>query len=289
MTIGSLFSGIGGLELGLERAGLGPVVWQAEANIFCRGVLARHWPSAKRLVDVREVKRGTVEEVDLVCGGFPCQDVSQAGRGAGIAEGTRSGLWIEFARILGELRPPLVVVENVPGLRNRGLRRVLADLAGLGFDAAWTTLGAFEVGAPHRRDRLFVIAADPDRVDVRDIAERIETRRLDVRASRQAEPYDDGETRAPSDADGERLEALPASRVHGERPTWDNASRRRGSGGVGYASPQPCIRRVDDGISSGVGRWDERIRALGNAVVPQCAELIGLAIVDALEAKGAKP
>lgn len=282
MTIGSLFSGIGGLELGLERAGLGPVLWQAEVDPFCRGVLARHWPGAARFSDVREVSSATAQPVRLVCGGFPCQDVSVAGKQRGIAEGTRSVLWSEYARILAELRPELAVIENVPGLRGRGLRRVLADLAGIGLDATWTTLGAFEVGAPHRRDRLFIVAADPDRFDVRIIAERIEARRLDVRAGREAFVDDDGRAGTSPDSDGERFEAQPPTRLHDQRPQWDDAARRGGPRGGGYSMPQPCIRRMDDGATSGVGSWDERIRALGNAVVPQCAELVGRAIVDCL-------
>src|SRR5512146_2306862 len=115
LTIGSLFSGIGGLELGLERAGLGPVVWQVEKDAYCRAVLAKHWPDATRYEDVKDVGRGNLHNVDLICGGFPCQDVSCAGKRAGIS-GERSGLWTEFARITGELRPRYVIVENTAGL-----------------------------------------------------------------------------------------------------------------------------------------------------------------------------
>ena len=114
MLIGSLFSGIGGLELGLERAGLGRVVWQIEIDPTRRRVLAKHWPYVRRYVDVRE--RHELEPVDILCGGFPCQDVSDAsrGRGGGI-EGQRSGLWKEYARIIGDLEPLFVIVENVAG------------------------------------------------------------------------------------------------------------------------------------------------------------------------------
>lgn len=111
MRIGSLFAGIGGLELGLERAGVGHTVWQVEKDEFCRKVLARHWPDAARYEDVTTVDWSTVEPVEVLCGGFPCQDISLAGKGAGLA-GERSGLWWEYLRAIRELRPRFVVVEN---------------------------------------------------------------------------------------------------------------------------------------------------------------------------------
>jgi C-5 cytosine-specific DNA methylase len=121
LTIGSLFSGIGGLDLGLERAGLGPVLFQVEIDPFCRAVLAKHWPKALRHDDVRTVGRtATLPRVDLLCGGFPCQDVSGAGKGAGL-EGERSGLWFEFHRIVAATLPRFVVVENVASGKGRYL------------------------------------------------------------------------------------------------------------------------------------------------------------------------
>jgi site-specific DNA-cytosine methylase len=165
-TIGSLFSGIGGLELGLERAGVGRVVWQVERDAFCRSVLERHWPHATRYDDVRSVGRSTLASVDGICGGFPCQPVSVAGKRR--AQADDRWLWPDFARIVEEFGPRFVVIENVPGLRTAGLRDVLSDLARLGFDAEWSTLSAAEVGAPHGRERLFIVATHPDRLRVRD-------------------------------------------------------------------------------------------------------------------------
>lgn len=174
MTVGSLFSGIGGLELGLERAGLGPVMWQAERDPYCLAVLRRHWPDARRFSDVREVGSGAAR-VDVVCGGFPCQPVSLAGRR--LAQADERWLWPEFARVIRAVEPKVVVIENVPGLRTAGLRDVLADLADLGFDAEWTCVAAGEdprrthgwphAGAPHERRRIFLVATHPDRVEVR--------------------------------------------------------------------------------------------------------------------------
>lgn len=157
MRIGSLFSGIGGLELGLEWAGVGHTVWQVEQDPFCRAVLAHHWPDAVRHNDVRTVGAHNLEPVDVICGGFPCQDISYAGKGAGLS-GERSGLWSEFARIVGELGPQFVVVENVAALLTRGIDAVLGTLADLGYDAEWSTLRASDVGAPHRRERVFIVA-----------------------------------------------------------------------------------------------------------------------------------
>ena len=157
ITVGSLFSGIGGLELGLEWAGLGPVLFQVEKEPFCREVLARHWPTVARFDDVCTVGAHNLPAVDLLCGGFPCQDLSLAGKGAGL-DGERSGLWWEYARIVREIRPRFVVVENVAALLSRGLDRVLGTLATLGYDAWWDCIPAAAVGAPHQRDRLFVVA-----------------------------------------------------------------------------------------------------------------------------------
>ena len=156
MTFGSLFAGIGGLDLGFEWAGFTPV-WQVELNPFCRAVLAKHWPDVQRFDDVRTVGAHNLEPVDVIVGGFPCQDVSDAGLRAGI-DGERSGLWREFARVVRELRPRIVVVENVSGLLVRGMGRVLGDLADLGYDAEWVRVRASDVGAPHRRGRIFIVA-----------------------------------------------------------------------------------------------------------------------------------
>ena len=159
LAIGSLFSGIGGLELGLEHATGGRVCWQVERDAWCRDVLAKHWPDAVRYDDVCTVNG--LPAVDLICGGFPCQDVSLAGKRAGFG-GERSSLWREYRRIIADVRPRLVFVENVPGLLTaddgHAFAEVLGDLAALGFDATWDVFRASDVGAPHRRERLFLLA-----------------------------------------------------------------------------------------------------------------------------------
>ena len=163
LTIGSLFSGIGGLELGLEHATGGRVVFQVERDAWCRDVLAKRWPDAVRHDDVCTV-RG-LSRVDILCGGFPCQDVSLAGKRAGFA-GERSSLWREYRRIVADVRPRFVFVENVPGLLTAddgwAFGEVLGDLAALGFDATWDVFRASDVGAPQRRERIFLLAYRDD-------------------------------------------------------------------------------------------------------------------------------
>ena len=127
LTFGSLFAGIGGMDLGLERAGM-QCKWQVEINPYAQKVLAKHWPHVDRFEDVRAVGARELAPVDLIAGGFPCQDISHAGLRAGI-DGERSGLWSEFARLVRELRPRYVLVENVAALLVRGVERVLGDLA----------------------------------------------------------------------------------------------------------------------------------------------------------------
>lgn len=156
-----LFSGIGGFSLGLERTGGFETVAFCEIEPFCRRVLAKHWPAVAQYDDVRTLTADRLRAdgiaVDVICGGFPCQDISEAGLAAGI-DGARSGLWREFARLIGDLRPRVVLVENVAALLGRGLGRVLGDLAAIGYDAEWHCLPAGYIGAPHERDRLWIIA-----------------------------------------------------------------------------------------------------------------------------------
>lgn len=159
MIVGELFAGIGGFGLGLERAGA-RVAWQVEINEQARGVLARHWPGVARHEDVREVGAGTLEAVDVVAGGFPCQDLSIAGRRAGLG-GERSGLWWEFHRIVSELRPRWVFAENVPGLLSsnggRDMGTVLGSLAQLGYGYAYRVLDARFFGLAQRRARVLIV------------------------------------------------------------------------------------------------------------------------------------
>lgn len=243
MRIGSLFSGIGGLELGLERAGFGPTVWQVEKNAQCRDVLARHWPEAVRHEDVHDVGASILTPVELVCGGFPCNDISSAGGRTGLA-GPKSGLWYEFARIVGELCPDWVVVENVQSGADRWVDRVRGDLAELGYASLPVPLQARDVGAPHRRARVFLVAHTHEQRQQAESASRLHARgqsghHLTRRRDRAFPP-------GPADAQAWRA--------------WRAAGRC-----------EPVVRRKSDGLCH---RMD-RLRMLGNAVVPECAEVIG--------------
>lgn len=156
-----LFSGIGGFSLGLERAGGFKTVAFCEIEDYPRRVLAKHWPEVPIYHDVRELTADTLRRdgiaVDVICGGFPCQDLSIAGKQAGI-DGERSGLWSEIARLTGEIQPRFVLVENVSELLRLGMGRVLGDLASLGFDAEWHCIPASAIGAPICRDRVWLVA-----------------------------------------------------------------------------------------------------------------------------------
>jgi DNA (cytosine-5)-methyltransferase 1 len=249
MNFLSLFSGIGGLDLGLERAGM-TCVGQVEIDPFCRRVLAKHWPDVWKHDDVTtltgEMTREHCGKVDLIAGGFPCQDISLAGesngRGRAGLDGARSGLWTEFARLLREVRPRVCLVENVAALVGLGLGRVLGDLAESGFDAAWDCIPAAAAGARVFRDRVFIVASSDPMV----VSDRF----------------------APWNLQS-------ASRKEQER--WQSFSRIRPSfDGTPWAE-EPGVGRVAYGVPNGM----DRNRGLGNAVVPQVAELIGRAIIAA--------
>jgi DNA-cytosine methyltransferase len=291
MRIGSLFSGIGGLELGLEWAGLGPTAWQVEIDQFCRRVLEWHWPRAERFTDVREVGKHNLAPVDVLCGGFPCQDVSSAGKGAGIKEGTRSGLWIEYARIIHELSPPWVVVENVASGTRRWLPRVRRDLHVLGYASTAVSLSAADVGAPHLRRRIFVVAHP-----YRDVLREQSRRRERAYWASEAVPGQPRSEGLVTDADrngesalSEYAEVGGASELaadartqgrEGPRPHTHEGWCRSASGAWG--PPLGGLVPVVHGLPGGVvgRRRRERIRALGNSVVPQCAEVIGRMIAE---------
>lgn len=279
MTFGSLFAGIGGMDLGLERAGM-TCKWQVELDPFCQKVLAKHWPHVKRYGDIRTVG-SELEPVDLIAGGFPCQDVSCAGTGAGI-DGARSGLWSEMLRIIRLVRPRFVLVENVSALLTRGIERVLGQLAESGYDAEWQSLPAAAFGAPHIRDRVFIVAyADGQRKpqpegliqnvrrwachggqDVADAAVEYSQWRLES---------DDGEAISGWNQDAE------------ERDTDRFEPEKRSGADRGLPSAaewwriEPAVGRMAHGVPHRV----DRLKGLGNAVVPQVAEWIGRRILEA--------
>lgn len=248
MNVLDLFSGIGGFSLGLERAGMKTVAF-CEIDKKAQLVLKKHWPEVPIFEDVSRLKKEDInEQVDVICGGFPCQDISLAGRGEGL-DGKRSGLWFEFHRLIKEIRPRYAIIENVSALRSRGLEEVLRGISEIGYDAEWHCIPASAVGAPHQRDRIWIVAY----------------------------------------IGGSGGEGLVASTDIGKaRQGWVRCEKN-----LFYISsspfqsgdrwPTPLIRRMDDGIPNRV----DRLKQLGNAVVPQIPELIGTAIMNAERLKTA--
>lgn len=286
LTVGSLFSGIGGLELGLERTGGFKTAWQCEIDPFCLKVLAKHWPEVKRFTDVK--KMGLEEDipyVDVICGGFPCQDISCAGKGAGI-HAERSGLWWEAIRIIRMVRPRFVIVENVAALLNRGLDEVLGSLAESGYDAEWQVLSAAMFGAPHLRRRCFILAypnclrfdsggaEQPLSGNWADGKEGVASHTDCWNGDGWAEPGNGGPDRAI--LHGTKGTIANTTRVLLQR--FNDRPRQVEPWGSDWRQAPPAICGMDDGIP---GRVD-RLRSLGNAVVPQVSEYVGRCILEAL-------
>lgn len=250
LTIGSLFTGIGLLDIAVERVTGGNVLWQCEIDVWRRAVLRKWWPDAERYGDVTRLFYP--ERVDILCGGFPCQDVSTAGRRVGIS-GARSGLWREYARIIGEIDPHIVFIENVPGLERRGLDQVLKSLDALGYSSRRGRLAACDVGAPHRRERLFILAyADEGRVW--ELAERVEQL-----ASKREDAFD-----------------LDDRATRSVAPDWPPGlgADRWGAWLEDHPGCEPGIYRVAHGRANGMEQLRRaRVAALGDAVCPQQAEI----------------
>jgi len=253
-----LFSGIGGFSLGLERAGFETVAF-CEIEEYPRKVLAKHWPDVPIYEDVRNVTREQLESdgitgIDVITGGFPCQDLSVAGKQAGIT-GERSGLWGELARIISEVRPRYAIVENVTALlsgdRGGWFGRVLGDLAEIGYDCEWHCIPAANVGAPHQRDRVWIVAYSNE-----------------IRCGNGILINRQHENNRNKEWDLSQNIKSGSQREH-----WIiQVSKAQG----GYVS-QSDFHRVDDGLQEEL----DRHRCLGNAVVPQIPELIGRAIMEA--------
>jgi DNA (cytosine-5)-methyltransferase 1 len=246
----SLFAGIGGFDLGLERTGGFQTVAFCEINEFCQRVLAKHWPKVPCYDDIRRLDADTLARdgigIDVICGGFPCQDVSTANHSGKGLDGEKSGLWREYARLIGELRPSFVIVENVAALLGRGMGQVLGDLSAIGYDAEWEVVSASDVGAPHDRQRVWLVAYP---------ATQRRERVLRNWTWRSAEARDEWPA-APLDS-------------HRSALAWLEPTLAR-------ISP---VLRDDDGLPGRLAQ--QQLGALGNAVVPQIPELIGRAILQA--------
>lgn len=268
MNVLDLFSGIGGFSLGLERAGMKTVAF-CEVDKKCQQVLKKHWADVPIFNDVTTLSSKDLHEpIDLICGGFPCQDISLAGKGAGLA-GERSGLWWQFHRLIKEIKPKYVIAENVAALRSRGLDEVLRSLSAVGYDAEWHCIPASAIGAPHRRDRIWIVAY---------------SRHWSWRDIRFAKEGDNSQSKRTTNTN-------QVSRPSEQSSFISNANSAQLQGG-GLSSRiltkntniscnswwkiEPNVGRVANGVP---GRVD-RLKQLGNAVVPQIPEIIGRAILE---------
>ncbi len=262
-----LFAGIGGFSLGLERTGGFATVAFCEIEPYCQQVLRKHWPNVPIYEDVREVTAERLEadgiECDVITGGFPCQDISVAGKGAGI-EGSRSSLWSELARIIGEVRPAYAILENVSALLGRGLDRVAGDLAEIGYDCEWHCIPASAIGAPHIRDRVWIIAR-PQHTDTTSGILSAEQKCKHQGAEDNGAICQDV---ADTNSKGLEKRFLTKNRFRDLRQEGETFAQ--GS----WWAVEPDVGRVAHGIPARV----DRLRGLGNAIVPQVAEVIFRAI-----------
>jgi len=276
-----LFSGIGGFSLGLQRTGHFKTVAFCDFDKKTHPVLKKNFPEVPIYDDVRTLKGEDIGTVDIITGGFPCQDLSVAGKGAGLA-GERSGLWYEMHRLIKETKPRWVIAENVSALRSRGLDEVLRSLAEIGYDAEWHCIPASAVGAPHRRDRIWIVAYPNSN---------------DRRSGSSAESHQ-WQTRVESGGSGAGFDKQETEQNVADSGSegwqgwvhwWANKERQSELGYLGCRSSvdgqstqdwwatEPSVGRVANGVPNRV----DRLKQLGNALVPQIVTIIGNAIVEA--------
>ena len=261
MNVLDLFSGIGGFSLGLERAGMTTVAF-CEIDPICRKVLKKHWPHVPVFEDVSTLTKDCINaNIDVIAGGFPCQDISLAGRAAGLA-GERSGLWFQYHRLIKEIQPRYAIIENVSALRSRGLDEVLRSLAEIGYDAEWHCIPASALGAPHQRDRVWVIAYMANIGSGR----RGEPQKRQMEQPRRAETISTSFDVADANS----------AQCEGRRLSSGAYEKYADACSAGWWEVEPNVGRV----AYGVPAWAHRLKQLGNAVVPQIPELIGRAIID---------
>jgi DNA (cytosine-5)-methyltransferase 1 len=236
LTVGSLFSGIGGLDLGLERAGM-RVIWQSEIDLYSSRVLAKHWPDVPNYGDIKEIDWRTITRPDVICGGYPCQPFSTAGNRQGRQDPRHLWPWVLDA--ISELRPRYVILENVRGHLSLGGLSVIGELADSGYDAEWRIIPASSVGAYHRRERVVIVAYPQGQF---------------------------GHGVIDNERNSGRPEAFPESR---------NSCRPENEPGRFWETESGMDR-----VANGVPDLMDRLKGLGNAVVPQVAELVGRLVIE---------
>lgn len=276
ITFGSMFAGIGGIDLGFERCGM-ECRWQVEIDKYANRVLEKHWPNVERWGDVCTFPPDSSSKwkVDVIAGGFPCQDISVAGKGEGLS-GKRSGLFYEIIRVARQVRPRAIVLENVSALLVRGMGSVLGELAEIGFDAEWHCIPAAGVGAPHRRDRVFIIAYTKHDGSHRNGKDEQKREREEMGRSQFA--GGNGGDWNVADFDNKQRKGSEQKTLL--RQSTLQRQFRRSCEGIGKQwSVEPNVGRVANGVS----RRLDRIKGLGNAVVPQVAQVVGTMLLQRLE------
>lgn len=286
MKVLDLFSGIGGFSLGLELTGGFETVAFCEIDPYCQEILRMQWPDVPIFSDIQELTNDTLKECnispDIIVGGFPCQNISTAGKGEGII-GERSGLWKEMFRLIRDVRPAWAVIENVSALRSKGLVMVLEDLSSLGYISQWHCISASSIGAPHQRDRIWITAhRDPNNESQSTMPEYAEAPGLpgdvaytDTRCDRENQ-----KVQARGDAFNSSREDVAHTRL---KPTQvQTQGQQPAEQEPQWPTPweaEPSVGRVVDGLPN---RMD-RLKALGNAVVPQIPYAIGRAILEVID------
>jgi len=292
MKVLDLFAGIGGFTLGLERAGFETVAF-CEIEPYAQKVLQKNWPEVPIYDDVRQLTAERLAAdgigVDVITGGFPCQDISLAGRQAGI-EGERSGLWGEIARLISELQPRYAIMENVTNLisgdSGRWFGRVLGDLAEIGYDAEWHCIPASAIGAHHHRDRVWIICYQREVLLENTRHRKWRDAESHFRGKDTSKEWqrDTNKTERPSEDVADALYPRLQRGIH----WWTDQERQNKLGhfgccGTTHGQPrqntwdsEPDVGRVANGVPA----RSHRLKCLGNAVVPQIPELIGRAIME---------
>jgi len=285
MKVLDLFAGIGGFTLGLERAGFETVAF-CEIDPFAQKVLNKNWPKVPIYDDVKEITAAQLRtdgiEVDIITGGFPCQDISVAGRQEGL-KGKRSGLWSECARLLRDIRPRYAIFENVRNLLNGNngdwFRQVLWEISAIGYDVEWHCIPASALGAHHKRDRVWIVAycnSDDRRRRSSAQSHQRETR-LESRCSSAGQSFTEA-TQTMADSSSERLQRSTKAGNNGENRTKSRYQLITGCSGVSWDAWQTesSVGRVANGVPDRT----HRLKCLGNAVVPPIPEMIGRAIMQ---------
>lgn len=295
LRILDLYSGIGGFSKAFEDVSSEHFKTHAfcEIDKYAQLVLKKHWPLTPIFEDVRTIPGKMFRHrIEIICGGFPCQDISVAGKQRGINEETRSGLWFEYKRLIEEIKPRWVVIENVANLRSNGLAVVLKDLSEIGYDAEWEIISARSVGAPHLRERIWIVAYPSNTQSLG--LQRLQADREQVTSSHGEERLSvcggkintAGDINSKSDAvtNTNDFRFWPTFATEEEKQFWWAKATVKFRN---WWETEPDICRVDDGLPQELDKVrSQRIKQLGNSIVPPIVEIIAKRILELeLEAK----